>query len=54
MNGLIFNFYQANIFLQHGAIVESCGTEGHKTYIKFKTDEKFYDLLDRWNNHTLN
>ncbi|MGF7057216.1 hypothetical protein [Brassicibacter mesophilus] len=53
MNGLIFNLYQANKFIKMGATVESIGLSRGKTYAKFKVDNVFNELMERWNNHTL-
>lgn len=47
----IFNFKQANIFIQHKAIPISCGVgEKGKTYIEFQENKIFNDLMQRWLN----
>lgn len=53
MNGKIFNLYQANKFIKLGATVEGCGISRGKAYIEFKTDNLFYELIEKWNKHQL-
>ena len=45
----IFNIKQANIFIQYGATTIGCGLGNrYKTYIEFKDDEVFKELLKKW------
>jgi len=45
----IFNIKQANIFIQNGATPIGCGLGNrYKTYIEFKDDEVFKELMTRW------
>ncbi len=47
----IFNIKQANIFIKLGATPIGCGLGNkNKTYIEFKEDDKFKELLNRWLN----
>lgn len=45
----IFNIKQANIFIKNGATVIGCGLGNrNKTYIEFKKNEIFKELMKRW------
>lgn len=47
----IFNFTQANFFIQNDCKIENCGY-GHKDgkpYIRFICDEKFNMIMSEWN-----
>lgn len=47
----IFNIKQADVFIKLGAIPIGCGLGNkYKTYIEFKEDDKFKELLKRWHN----
>lgn len=49
---MIFNLYQANLFIQYGASVVGVGYgKRHKIYLLFEVTPHFEDLLERWNNH---
>lgn len=55
MDGKIFNLYQADKFMDAGALAIGIKKEskenGHKViYVEFKTNDKFYELIDKWNN----
>ena len=50
----IFNIYQASVLLKHGAIAIDCGLGNrNKTYVTFKEDEKFKELLTKWLNREI-
>lgn len=45
----IFNIKQADIFIKNGATPIGCGLGNkYKTYIEFKEDENFKELLKKW------
>lgn len=47
----IFNIKQADIFIKNGATPIGCGLGNkNKTYVEFKEDVIFKDLLIRWHN----
>jgi len=54
MDGKIFNLYQADKFMEANAnaigIKKEAKENGHKViYVEFETDDKFYELMDKWN-----
>ena len=50
----IFNIKQADIFIKNGATVIGCGLGNkYKTYIEFKEDDIFEDLLKKWHNREI-
>ena len=47
----IFNIKQADIFLKHGCIAIGAGLGNkYKTYIEIQEDDKFKEMMERWNN----
>lgn len=46
----IFNMFQADKFVQAGALVERIIKINGCQCIKFKSDDKFLELLHKWNN----
>lgn len=45
----IFNIKQANIFIKNGATPIGCGLGNkYKTYIEFKEDKIFKELMKKW------
>jgi len=47
----IFNILQANILIRHGCVVVGCGLGNkNKTYVEFKEDSLFIEVLNRWLN----
>lgn len=45
----IFNIKQADIFIKNGAYPIGCGLGNrYKTYIEFKDDQIFKELLRKW------
>ena len=47
----IFNIKQADIFIKNGATPIGCGLGNkNKTYVEFKEDAIFKDLLIKWHN----
>lgn len=45
----IFNIKQADIFIKHGCTVIGTGLGNkYKTYIEFRENETFKDLMKRW------
>ena len=50
----IFNIKQADIFIKNGAMPIGCGLGNkYKTYIEFKEDDVFKDLLRKWHNREI-
>lgn len=49
INIKIFNIRQADIFIKSGAIPIGCGFgRKYKTFIEFKEDIKFEELMKKW------
>ena len=47
----IFTIKQADIFIKNGATPIGCGLGNkYKTYIEFKEDDIFKNLLKKWHN----
>lgn len=50
MDGRIFNLYQADLFIKAGAIVKGISRSETRTiYVQFEVNDKFNELLDKWN-----
>jgi hypothetical protein len=50
LDGKIFNLYQADLFVKAGATVKGIGKSETKTiFILFEVNEKFIELIDKWN-----
>ena len=49
-NGEVFNMFQADKFVQFGAKVDRILKINGSQCIKFKVDDRFLQLMNKWNN----
>ncbi|AJA49551.1 hypothetical protein CPAST_c34900 [Clostridium pasteurianum DSM 525 = ATCC 6013] len=53
MKKKFFNLYQANIFIEKGAICTGCGIEKYKAFVEFEMNDLFNELQYKWDKHIL-